>query len=119
MNPKPFASLNHFTVPVAMSFPFLKLQLCARLSEPRCGHDHQRKEWTATRKTAYGDRRDVRSLTSNPAGASVTRRRHACFLRSAGQTIATRTSAVPSIERGLLGRVKKSVGPPHASDVAP
>src|SRR6185503_14443363 len=27
MNPKPFASLNHFTVPVAMSFPFLKLQL--------------------------------------------------------------------------------------------
>src|SRR5258706_14642556 len=110
MNPKPFASLNHFTVPVAMSFPFLKLQLCARLSEPRCGHDHQRKEWTATRKTAYGDRRDVRSLTSNPAGGSVTRGCYARFTRRAGAIIATRTSAVAIMNARLTVLVKKSVG---------
>src|SRR2546422_4054058 len=38
MNPKPLESLNHFTVPVGMSFPYLEI---ARLSEPHCGHDDQ------------------------------------------------------------------------------
>src|ERR671936_1982524 len=50
MKPKPFESLNHFTVPVAMLFPF---HSCARLSELRGGHDDQGRETTGT-GTALG-----------------------------------------------------------------
>src|SRR5919106_4549375 len=48
MNPKPFESLNHFTVPVAMSYPLLEVAVLTRLSEPRFGHDGQGRESTAT-----------------------------------------------------------------------
>jgi hypothetical protein len=38
MNPKPFASLNHFTVPVAM---FVLPFGCETNPSPACGHDDQ------------------------------------------------------------------------------
>src|SRR4051812_22489462 len=44
MKPKPFSSLNHFTVPVAIC---LTCSGCARRTEPRFGHDDQEKESTA------------------------------------------------------------------------
>jgi hypothetical protein len=37
-----------------MSFPFLETAELTRLSEPRCGHDDQGRELTATMETAFG-----------------------------------------------------------------
>src|SRR5882724_1880190 len=50
MNPKPLESLNHFTVPVGMSFHFLKLQRLCEAVRACIGHDDQRRESTATRE---------------------------------------------------------------------
>src|SRR5580765_8580547 len=54
MNPKPLESLNHLTVPVAMSFHPWNCNSCARLSESRCGHDDRGRELTATWTAASG-----------------------------------------------------------------
>src|SRR5207244_3052924 len=53
MNPKPFESLNHFTVPVAMSIPFLTfMRSCPSFA---CGHDIQGRDRLTTRRPlGYG-----------------------------------------------------------------
>src|SRR3954447_16715596 len=48
MNPKPFESLNHFTVPVGMSIPFLTMR---KLSELRWRARYSREGSTATRRS--------------------------------------------------------------------
>src|SRR5258708_19658872 len=56
MKPKPFESLNHFTVPVAMSFPLLKrCSVGARHSELRFGHDVQGVGVSLSRYPAAGN----------------------------------------------------------------
>src|SRR5438552_18946133 len=75
MKPKPLESLNHFTVPVGMSFPLLKTAACARLSELRFGHDGQGSKATATRDTALGGGRRSGVHCLHPAARNVARLR--------------------------------------------
>src|SRR5438105_15038847 len=57
MNPKPFASLNHFTLPVAMSIPILESKKPRGCPSPAYGHDDQGREFDCHYRRRFGRRR--------------------------------------------------------------
>src|SRR5437773_350716 len=54
MNPKPFASLNHFTLPVAMSVPILVSRSREAVPSPARGHDDQGREFDCHYRRRFG-----------------------------------------------------------------